>query len=1416
MSYNSHPRFVMSGDMNNDTYLDIVVANPGIDKIGIFYGYGDGNFLNQTLYSTGFLSEPYSVTINDFNGDSLLDIAVANHGTNSIGILLSLGSGNFTEARFFSLDFSSPVSIISADFNNDNILDLATANYETSNIDVLMGHGDGSFSIHITYSTGYDSLPYFVQVGDFNNDSRLDIAVANSGTNNVGIFLGFGDGTFQIQIVFSTGYNSFPQSILIIDINNDDVLDIIVANYGSSSIGMLFGYGNGSFQIVKNYFLDSKYHPSSLIIIGAHQNSQYDIAILDSNLGIVLVLEGSNNSHTISKEIYSTGFQSLPLSITAGDFNRDHILDFAVVNTGNNDVSVFLRYHLKLFSQQTIYPTTDYSNPQMVVFGDFNNDNHTDVAVLNKATSTVGIFLGYGNGTLTNAVIYSVGNGSNPVSIATTDFNDDHILDIVTANTATNNVALLFGNGDGSFGNLTTCSTRNGSSPYAVVVNDFNNDHHADIVVANYASNEIAVFLGYGNGSFQEPIQYACGQDSNPRVIAFGDFNNDNTLDIVVANYGSYTIGVLLGYGNGTFRKTAEYLTGENVSPLWVVTGDFNNDKKIDVVALNYPSGDIVIFQGNGDGTLKNPILYSTGEGTFSRSLAVGDLNNDNQLDIMSANYGTNSIGILYGYGNGTFAEVTTYFIEDGFQPLSVACANLNGDQWLDIVAVYVQRSSIGLLFGLGYTYTAKELTYTTGSGSHPNSISISDFNNDGNLDVAIANSGNDNIGIRLGFGNGSFETETTFFIGSGSDPQFITVTDINTDNKMDIIAASPASDAIIVLYGHGDGTFLRQESYSTGDQSQPSSIAFADFNNDNISDIIVSNQGIDSLGVFLSFDYATFGHQTIYKTGFDSSSYSVATGDFNHDNKQDIVVVNYHRSNIGIFLGYGNDTFSAQTVYSTGYQSQPMCVAIGDFNHDNNLDIVVTNSGTNNIGVFFGYGNGSFSSQTIFPVGSNAFSHGIAVGDLNHDTHVDIVIASSRSNNVGIFFGYGNGSFSTILTYSMGSASYPLSVSIGDLNNDNNSDIIAANYRQNNIGVLFGDGNGGFPKLIKLSTDDASNPTSVGIHDMNNDGLMDIVVSNEGTDSIGIFLGYGNGSFAGQKIYSMTSGSLPYCLSIADFNNDSYLDVAAANFGSNSIGVLFGYGDGTFTDELEISTGDGSGPNWLAIADFNADYQLDIVVANWGSDSMLILLQDGHKPFLNQVTHSTGDNSQPCSVAVGDFNNDHKMDIVVANYGNDNVGILLGYGNGTFQNQSIYTTGSGSGPCSVAVGDLNNDNQSDIVVANLLTNDISILIGFGNGTFSTQNSYSTGNDSRPIMVSISDVNNDNRLDIIVVNNINNNVLIFFGYGNGTFIQKQSFLMGYQASTSSVALGDFNNDTWIDMVVSNSGTDTVEILLQTC
>jgi len=209
------------------------------------------------------------------------------------------------------------------------------------------------------------------------------------------------------------------------------------------------------------------------------------------------------------------------------------------------------------------------------------------------------------------------------------------------------------------------------------------------------------------------------------------------------------------------------------------------------------------------------------------------------------------------------------------------------------------------------------------------------------------------------------------------------------------------------------------------------------------------------------------------------------------------------------------------------------------------------------------------------------------------------------------------------------------------------------------------------------------------------------------------------------------------------------------------------------------------------------------------------VLLGDTNKIFVRQTTLTTGNGSRPRSLVIADFNNDDRMDIGVVNSVNDSIGIYLGYGNISFTNQTTYSTDPHSSPCSIAVGDFNNDTRLDMVVANYDSNNVGIFLGHGNGTFANEIKYSTG--SSPQSVAVGDLNNDAILDIVVANSGTNNVVILIGYGNGTFNTSiLPFPLGYGSQPFFVVVGDFNNDRKLDLAVANTGTDSLYILLQTC
>ncbi len=337
------------------------------------------------------------------------------------------------------------------------------------------------------------------------------------------------------------------------------------------------------------------------------------------------------------------------------------------------------------------------------------------------------------------------------------------------------------------------------------------------------------------------------------------------------------------------------------------------------------------------------------------------------------------------------------------------------------------------------------------------------------------------------------------------------------------------------------------------------------------------------------------------------------------------------------------------------------------------------------------------------------------------------------------------------------------------------------------------------------------SGPGDVATADLTGDGNTDLVVVNQGSNTVNVLLGNGNGTFQAQQTFAV--GLDPRMVAVGDLTGNGIPDLVVDNFESNTVSVLLGNGNGTFQTQETYAVG--NLPIAVAIGDVTGDGVPDLVVANLLSNSVSVLRGNGNGTFQAQTTIATG--SRPYSMSVADVNGDGKPDLLVAYRNNNTVGVLLGNGNGSFQPPTTYAVGAG--PISVTAADVNGDGNPDLIIINSFNNaggnSISVLLGNGNGTFQAQTTFATG--SEPDSVAVGDVNGDGKPDLIVSNYTSNNVSVLLGNGNGTFQAQQTFAAGTGAQ--SVALGDVTGNGRPDVIVANAGSsnsgDTVSVLLNT-
>jgi hypothetical protein len=327
--------------------------------------------------------------------------------------------------------------------------------------------------------------------------------------------------------------------------------------------------------------------------------------------------------------------------------------------------------------------------------------------------------------------------------------------------------------------------------------------------------------------------------------------------------------------------------------------------------------------------------------------------------------------------------------------------------------------------------------------------------------------------------------------------------------------------------------------------------------------------------------------------------------------------------------------------------------------------------------------------------------------------------------------------------------------------------------------------------------------PYGVATGDFNGDGFLDVVTENYGAGTVSVLLGNGDGTFQAPVTYGV--GALPERVLVADFNADGKSDLVVANTASGTVSILLGNGDGTFQPQVTYATG--GSPVGLGVLDLNHDGFADIVAGDYYDNTISVLLGNGDGTFKAYVTYPTG--GTPQTLAEGDFNGDGNVDVVVGNETGGTVGVFLGNGDGTFQAQVTYPVGKA--PQGVQVGDFNGDGIDDLAVSNSSDNTISVLLGKGDGTFQPQVTYPVG--AGPVGIVIADFNGDGIQDLSVGNTSQSALTqsILLGNGDGTFQPQLTFPTGN--FPYGEAVGDFDNDGYPDLAISDFSDGTETILL---
>ena len=361
-------------------------------------------------------------------------------------------------------------------------------------------------------------------------------------------------------------------------------------------------------------------------------------------------------------------------------------------------------------------------------------------------------------------------------------------------------------------GSLTTPSTgtllNNGTGTFAAAVNladsgsyntetsvtsaDFNGDGYPDLATVDSSNDALSVRLNNGSGGFGSPTNYTT--DATPFSVVAGDFNGDGHTDLAVLCYnsGSTIVSIYMNNGNGTFASKVDYNVVGGRGAFSMCAADLTGDGYPDLIVAACDSNDVAVLMNNENGTFAAPVYYNTGSGSEPFAVTAADVSGDGKPDIITANYGTNTVGVLVNNGSGGFGSPTTFAV--GSEPYSVAAADFDGDGKIDLAVANYNSDTVSVLRNTTSGGTVSFATAVNFSvGRFPKSVTAADLTGDGKIDLAVANFDSSTVSVLVNnsSGSGSISFQPQVAYSCGWNPVQVIATDINKDGHPDLVTAN-------------------------------------------------------------------------------------------------------------------------------------------------------------------------------------------------------------------------------------------------------------------------------------------------------------------------------------------------------------------------------------------------------------------------------------------------------------------------------------------------------------------------------------------------------------------------------------------------------------------------------------------------